>query len=296
MENIYENGPSEIGYGAASLAMVMQLITERRNDIALSVKEVTPNLGWQIYAGGWLIIYLTKEIDNFIDYTLDRDNTEIGYLAGSLLTRISKGECPQWILKQIAAETYGKMSAIIEKAETERVPVMATPQIKRLNEDRKAVIGEVEDDDGNVNFDTPLHYTFDCIDLEMQEYIAEKLHDFIITSDGEVETEEERPRELNIYGFTAHVSDDSLWDELKKQFVENDFYDFGYTHENGGTRTFGVEGVHEGIMVGVRQLIDLAMKDNHTPEVTMSVAHGLELPSRLVSSHERSQHALESIS
>jgi hypothetical protein len=297
MENIYENGPSEIGYGATSLALVMEEMTQGGGSITHTVKHAMPNLLWQAYAGGWLVMYLTDEVHSFIDHDLDRDDTELSYLANSLLTKINEGECPKWILKQLAAETFCRMHAVVQKSETQQPPPLVKPQIQRLNENRRVVCEGEPGDKCRVRFDTPMHYVFDCIDGEMQEYIASKLYDFIITSDGQVETDEEQPLELPVYAFTGQVSDDSLWHELKKQFEENDFYRWGYTCENGGTRTFGVEGVHEGVIVGVRQLIELAMDDaTCIDEIPWVMSHGLELPSRLVSSHERSQRALESIS
>lgn len=297
MENIYENGPSEIGYGATSLALVMQEMSQGGGAVTHAMKHVMPNLLWQSYAGGWLVMYLIDELHSFIDHKLDRDDTELSYLANSLLTKITEGECPQWILKQLAAETFCRMSAIVEKSETQRPPSLVKPQIQRLDKNRWVVSGAGPEDKCRVRFDSPLHYVFDCIDGGMQEYISEKIFDFIVTSDGQVEIDAEQPCELPVYGFTGHVSDDSLWHELKKQFEENDFYDWGYTHEQGDTRTFGVEGVHEGVIVGCRQLIDLATADaTYTGEFPMVMSHEMELPSRLKSTHENAKRILASIS
>lgn len=297
MENIYENGPSEIGYGATSLALVMQEMAKGGGSVTHAIKHVMPNLLWHAYAGGWLVMYLVDEVHSFIDHKLDRDDTELSYLANSLLTKITEGECPQWILKQLAAETFCKMSAVVKKSETQRPPSLVKPQILLLNENRRMVADAEPDGKCRVCFKSPLHYVFDCIDREMQEYIAEKIYDFIITSDGQVEIDAEQPCELPVYGFTGHVSDDSLWHELKKQFEENDFYDWGFTHEQGGTRTFGVEGVHEGVIVGCRELIELATADaNTTDEVPMVMSHDFELPSRLEATHENAQRILASIS
>ena len=83
MENIYENGPSEIGYGATSLALVMQEMAQGGGSVTHAIKHVMPNLLWHAYAGGWLVMYLVDEVHSFIDHKLDRDDTELSYLANS---------------------------------------------------------------------------------------------------------------------------------------------------------------------------------------------------------------------
>ena len=310
-----ENASKEIGYSSAMLACLMQEFSEGEPALETMILKEAPALSWQTHAARWLILSLHNELELHKCKGENVSDTAGQLLAiHELLEKIDRGDCPGRILKDIARNTTRAMDYFI--AQQFKKAEFTKADLNALKDERNSMGQSIEqlwisyehEELNNgilVKLSSPMHFIFERCFPTIRNIIRDNIPLYMLwdeSNEAEARWHENEEQhndsyisELDCYNLYGHVSDDSLWNELKKQFKE-DFFDFGYMREFNGSRMFGLESAHAGILIGTLELIRLATEQaDITDKLPLVMQHSFQLPDLIDQQHKQSQRLLESI-
>lgn len=302
----FENGPEVIGYSASLLANTM---LEFIKDPKLTLKTFDknyPSLRWHTYAARWLVYDL---LDSLIQRpSEDGSTSKDAEIYLGLHERITDGQCPFWILEEIAVVTLQNMLYFMRNASTKSDKKL-TKTIKQLVELLHDVRTNMVEDGHSRKFNierptaaefidnpTPFHFVFDTISPLVAGHVLENLHRYVLPGPQPFNFEGDIP-EIFSYTFQAHVSDDKAWQFIKDN-LPDDFYEVGYIREGSTNRQLGFEGSHAGLVMYMRSLLKEACKNSESADskggISYAAVPGWELPDEIMRHYGLCQKVLAS--
>jgi hypothetical protein len=264
----------EIGFGAASLGLIMQNVLKEDKIIEDGLVGEVPILCWKAYAARILTIYLKRYVENFEDEIafdpFEDQDSELLRLAGKLAKNIQRGECPGWIIADLCQKTVAEMRRILYEYESNpSLPLKMNnfnEWFERLQQLRDADIDQGRKlgfDAGDLfaSFRSPLHYLFDRAYINV--FQDTNMIEWYVVNSEEVKPFdvkwEDNIQDLNVYAIDGFVKDQDVWKKFKSNLGE-EFLNVGYMKETPEKNIFGATEMNAAVTMAIRHCIDEALK------------------------------------
>ena len=246
----------EIGFGAASLGLIMQNVLKEDKIIENGLVGEVPTLCWKAYAARILTIYLKRYVEDFEDNVEgdDANARELRRLAKSLAANIERGGCPGWIIADICQKTVGEMRRILYHYESNpSLPLNMNnfdEWFERLQQLRDVDIDQGEElgfDAGDLfaSFRSPLHYLFDRANINVFQD-TNMIEWYVVNS------EEVKPFDVK---WEDNIQDLNVYAILGEEFLN-----VGYMKETPEKNIFGATEMNAAVTMAIRHCIDEALK------------------------------------